>query len=279
MTKKSFVIVCAKGSSYRHLAILSHNIGLLLRNAGNAVDTEKTSGEYDLAISIGGDGTMMHTVSEFSRRGIPTIGINGGGVGFLTSGEKADWEALASRIIKGDYTIEKRIALEFSHGGRVFGPFVNDIVLQHPFAVGAFTIELGGVVLYDTLLANGVIVSTPTGSTAYNTSVGGPIVFPSSSNIVVSMIAPMRLSTRPLVLEELAYGGVLKITLAESKRERPVMVQGDAQSFATREGFARNGLVVGDSIVIRKSERPILFATFGLASYIAALNAKKGFAL
>ena len=89
----------------------------------------------------------------------------------------------------------------------------------------------------------------------------------------------MRLSTRPLVLEELAYGGVLKITLAESKRERPVMVQGDAQSFATREGFARNGLVVGDSIVIRKSERPILFATFGLASYIAALNAKKGFAL
>jgi NAD+ kinase len=238
---------------------------------GPRADLEDSGEVYDLAIAIGGDGTMMKAVSELSLRGIPTLGMNAGDVGFLTSVDAAHWQTIEHRLRMGEYQIEQRLGLKLEAAGQVIEPITNEVVLRHSSSVATYQIAIGGQVFYQKLMGDGVMVSTATGSTGYNTSAGGPILLPGSGNVVVTALNPMSLSTRSIVSQELAEGKDIVITLVASKRDEPVQVIGDGR-------MLKNGLPVGESVVLTKYEHPLLFATFGLEQYARALTEKKGFA-
>ncbi|MFM2374579.1 MAG: hypothetical protein RLZZ234_574 [Candidatus Parcubacteria bacterium] len=277
MTKR-FIVLRADGKAYRHLEAPTHNLCVQLKRMGHDATCVDDRGAYDLAIAIGGDGTVMHTMSAFSKRGIPTIGLNGGGVGFLTSAEVRDLEAFAVRVGQGKYEVEERRALELVHGERVLGPFVNDVVLKHPSSVATYALSLNGESLLPEFTADGVIVSTQTGSSGYNIASGGPVVLAKTPVNIVSFIQPLRISLRPLVFSHLSDGGVLTIKVTASKRYRPVSITGDGVPFGTREGFSRYGLAEGDAVDVRASSTPALFASFGFTSQMHALFEKKGLA-
>jgi NAD kinase len=276
--QKRFIILRAEGKAYRHLEAMAHNLCVTLKGMGHSATRVDDKGVYDLAVAIGGDGTMMHTMSAYSKRGIPTIGLNGGGVGFLTSAEVSGIEAFAERVGSGAYEVEERKALEIVHNGRTLGPFVNDVVLKHPSSVATYQLHLNGESLLPPFTADGVIVSTQTGSSGYNIASGGPVVLAKTPVNVVSFIQPLRISLRPLVFSHLSDGGVLTIKVIASKRNRPVSITGDGVPFGTREGFARYGLAEGDAILVRASGTSALFASFGFTSQMHALFEKKGLA-
>jgi NAD+ kinase len=265
------LLVAATGHQYQVAASLVPQLSKRLRSAGLQVTTDDTGDRYDLAVAIGGDGTMMKTVTDLAPRSIPTLGINAGDVGFLTSAEASEWEAVADRIVSGHYEVEKRLGLAIQAGAQAFGPIANEVVLRHPSSVGIYQIAIGAQVFYERLMGDGVMVATATGSTGYNTSAGGPILLPSSGNVVVTPLNPMSLSTRSIVSQELAEGKDITITLVESKRNEPAQVIYDGRSLAVGAG-------VGESVVITSYQHPLLFATFGLGQYARALTQKKGFA-
>ncbi len=273
---KSVLLVPATGDKYskaQQLAYDMYNSYETLRTISGSfrVSLEDSGEKYDLAIAIGGDGTMMKTVTELSVRGIPTLGINAGDVGFLTSVEAEAWQTVEHRLRMGTFEIEKRLGLRLVGVGQTLEPIANEVVLRHQSSVAKYQIAIGGQVFYKELMGDGVMVSTATGSTGYNTSAGGPILLPGSGNVVVTPLNPMSLSTRSIVSQELAEGKDITITLIESKRDEPVQVIGDGRMLEA-------GLSVGESIVLTKYEHPLLFATFGLEQYARALTQKKGFA-
>lgn len=163
-------------------------------------------GKVDLMFSLGGDGTLLDTVSLIRDSGIPVMGINFGRLGFLASINKDDVENAIDNLLAGQYTLDKRTLLSIDSP---FNPFGNDnfalnditfhkrdtsaMIIIHAFLNGEFL---------NSYWADGLIIATPTGSTAYSLSCGGPIVFPNSGNIVVTPIAPHNLNVRPIVLSD-----------------------------------------------------------------------------
>ncbi|MEX0918011.1 MAG: GNAT family N-acetyltransferase [Candidatus Paceibacterota bacterium] len=275
-----FAVMIADGEDYVSARTNAQLFAKHLRSRGCEVRfNEPARGDEELAIAFGGDGTMMRVVRMFSKGGVPTFGVNAGDVGFLTSAEAAEWHRVAEVVLDRSYCVERRLGLSLRKGGERFGPFANEITLFHPTnTIASFTVSINGEPVIEDLSANGVLVSTATGSTAYNASVGGPIIFPSSSNVVVSAINPMRLSTRSIVFEELASGGVLTIMVTGSKRGLPVSVAADELRFDETETVLKAGIAIGESIAVKRHFCPLLFATLGHGQYVEALKGKKGFA-
>jgi len=161
--------------------------------------------DADMALSLGGDGTFLTTVMWVSRLGMPILGINTGHLGYLTAGRLEDDRALLADVLAGKYRIEERTMLEVDCGA---------VEISHPWALNEVAIlrhdtssmldmatSLCGHEL-TTYRGDGLIVSTPTGSTAYNMSVGGPILEPTTSCLVLSPISPHSLTMRPLVVRD-----------------------------------------------------------------------------
>lgn len=273
---RKILLVPADGEKYSHARQLAQtmvNSFRTLRVIGNGPQADLVdSGElYDLAIAIGGDGTVMKAVTALSARGIPTLGINAGDVGFLTSVDAKHWQTVEGRLRRGDYEVEERLGLKLTSPEQILEPIANEVVLRHKSSVAKYQIAIGGQVFYQELMGDGVMVATATGSTGYNTSAGGPILLPASGNVVVTPLNPMSLSTRSIVAQEIAEDKEIVITLVESKRDESVQVIADGR-------MLESGLSVGESVVISKYEHPLLFATFGLEQYARALTEKKGFA-
>jgi len=156
-------------------------------------------------ISIGGDGTFLDTLSIVRDSKIPVIGINFGKLGFLASISQENIYAAVDSLYKGNYNIEERTLLQLNPNDKLFGDFnfaLNDISIQKKNS------EMITVHVYideeylNTYWADGLIVSTPTGSTAYSLSVGGPIVTPDSNNFIISPISPHNLTVRPIVIPD-----------------------------------------------------------------------------
>lgn len=164
---------------------------------------EEMSGVCDLIISIGGDGTMLNTAYEFRESDIPIVGLNLGKLGFLAEFDMSEIDSLLQNIKSQSFITEERIALE-AHTEKVPGEelfAINDIVIDKgrwPKMI-SLTMRIDD---YDvsTFSADGIIVATPTGSTGYSLSAGGPIVSPRSKAITLSPIAPHTLTMRPLVI-------------------------------------------------------------------------------
>jgi NAD+ kinase len=162
--------------------------------------------KVDFLLSLGGDGTILKSVTLIRDLEIPIIGLNLGRLGFLANVEKDAFVDHMNRIISGDYFLEDRTLVALSSNYPLFG--------NTPFALNEFTIlkrDSSSMVTIHTYLndnylssywCDGLIISTPTGSTAYNLSCGGPILFPTSKNIIVTPVSPHNLNVRPLVLPD-----------------------------------------------------------------------------
>ncbi len=176
-----------------------------LTKAGLEVGDDTQVEGADLAIAIGGDGTMLYAGSRVREHGIPLLGINRGRLGFLADVTPDAMLASVDHVLQGQYTIEERLLLEArlerAEGGDASGIAFNDVVLQRW--------ETGRMVDFETIVGDqfvnthsgdGLIVASPTGSTAYALSCGGPIVEPQLDAMVLVPICPHTLTDRPLVI-------------------------------------------------------------------------------
>jgi len=162
--------------------------------------------QTDFMISLGGDGTMLDTVSYIGNSGIPVIGINLGRLGFLADIPENEIDGAWQGLLRGSYSIEKRSLIHLDSNVPLFG--------ECPYALNEFTLHrkdssqmikihtyLNGEFL-NTYFADGLIVSTPTGSTGYSLSCNGPVMFPQASVFVITPVAPHNLNIRPIVVPD-----------------------------------------------------------------------------
>lgn len=160
----------------------------------------------DMLFSFGGDGTMLDTITFVGNSNIPIIGINLGRLGFLAAISEEDVDDALSSLVQGSYTIEKRSLLHLDANIPLFGdsPFgLNEFTIHRKDSSSMIKIHtyLNGEFL-NTYWADGLIVATPTGSTGYSLSCGGPVVFPQASNFVITPVAPHNLNLRSIVVPD-----------------------------------------------------------------------------
>ena len=179
--------------------------------------------------SIGGDGTFMKSILMLRSRPIPVVGINFGRLGFLSAIPKDDMEKAIDQILKNEYELEERSLLQLDSKEKLFEDFnyaLNEITVAKRDSSSMINIHtyINGEYL-TTYWADGLIISTPTGSTAYSLSVGGPILSPDSEDIIITPIAPHNLTMRPIVIPDRN-----KITLHVEGREKQFLASLDARA-------------------------------------------------
>lgn len=171
---------------------------------GNFKGYEDLDSSFDFVFSIGGDGTFLESVYLVRDHNIPMVGINTGRLGFLSNISKEDTKQAIERLIAGEYEVEERDLLELNTSNNLFGDFnktLNEIAISRRDSSSLITIHtyVDGELL-NSYWADGLIIATPTGSTGYSLSVGGPIVMPGTQNFIISPIAPHNLTVRPMVI-------------------------------------------------------------------------------
>jgi len=159
-----------------------------------------------MLFSIGGDGTILDTVPYVRGSGIPILGINLGRLGFLSAVSKNEIKQAVSFVLDGKYTLDKRSLLSLDKPEGVFGDLnfaLNDLTIYRSNVASLVSVHVYvDDVFLNTYWGDGLIVSTPTGSTAYSLSVGGPIITPGSRNLVIVPIASHNLTVRPIVIQD-----------------------------------------------------------------------------
>lgn len=161
---------------------------------------EKAVENTDAVIAIGGDGTMLHTARLVGDASTPILGINSGRLGFLADTQLQDLESGLNHLIDGNWELEERFMLSADWNGNHALAF-NEFLFAKHAGVAMITLEVySGDQKINKYWADGLIIATPTGSTAYNLSAGGPIIFPETDVMVITPVCPHALTTRPLVL-------------------------------------------------------------------------------
>lgn len=225
----------------------------------------------DAAMVLGGDGTLLGAARIFGKYGIPILGINLGGLGFLTSIPLDKIYDAVKLLIEGRLEIETRLMLEVSivrankstNSEKEFLMAFNDVVINKGPLARIIDLE----VLVDeehltTFRSDGLIIATPTGSTAYNLSAGGPILYPTMNSIVMTPICPFTITNRPIILPD---ESVIKVgQLRESKEE----------FFLTMDGQIGLSMRWNDSIVITKSEKKMYLYKSPYQSYFSLLRTR-----
>ncbi|HVN96948.1 MAG TPA: NAD(+)/NADH kinase [Syntrophorhabdaceae bacterium] len=174
---------------------------------GKSFEMEHVGEGADLIVVLGGDGTLLNVSRHGKGKEVPILGVNLGGLGFLTETSLEELPATIAKVLKGDYGISKRIMLDVTvkrEGKGIFAMSVlNDAVITKDALARIIDIEtyVNGEYL-TTYKADGLIFSTPTGSTGYSLAAGGPLLYPSLPNIIVTPICPHTLTNRPIILEE-----------------------------------------------------------------------------
>jgi len=191
--------------SKKQKILLNHETANALGNFNGKVEVEDIDvlcQKVDIIIVVGGDGTLLSFGRVAAKHSTPLLGINRGKLGFLADINPQSLEASLSEIIKGHFLLDKRFLLEASVGKKAVGEAVNDIVLSSSSAASMVEYELyvDSKFVYSQA-ADGLIISTPTGSTAYALSGGGPIMHPDMDAIVLVPICPHTLSSRPMVID------------------------------------------------------------------------------
>jgi NAD+ kinase len=192
---------------------------------------ESIGEEADVAVVLGGDGTLLGIARELSRHGIPLIGINHGRLGFMTDIALEHMPEVLGAMLDGRYETDRRALLEAQilRGGKVIfeARAINDVVVSRGSTGGMveFTVRVDGVTIYNQR-ADGLILATPTGSTAYALSANGPILHPSLAGQVLVPVAPQTLSNRPIALPDAA---VVEIEITDV---RDAAAHFDMQSFS-----------------------------------------------
>ncbi|MCL7461725.1 NAD(+) kinase [Pseudomonas sp. NW5] len=236
----------------RHLhVILEDSIAEMLPGHGMQTCTRKLMGEIcDLVIVVGGDGSLLGAARAMARHGTPVLGINRGSLGFLTDIRPDELEARVSEVLEGRYLMESRFLLEAEvrRGMESIGQSdaLNDVVLHPGKSMRMLEFELyidGHFVCSQK--ADGLIVATPTGSTAYSLSAGGPIMHPKLDAIVIVPMYPHTLSSRPIVVDG---NSELKVVVSPELQIYP-QISCDGQNHFT--------CAPGDTLSIRKKAQKL----------------------
>ncbi|MCG8391774.1 MAG: NAD(+) kinase [Pseudomonadales bacterium] len=250
--------------------ILDKNIIDSLPEMGLQAASAAQMGEAcDLIIVVGGDGSLLGAARTLSRFDVPVLGVNRGHLGFLTDILPSEIESRVGQVLDGDYTTEKRflLDLEVRRGKTVAGEgcALNDVVLLSGDSVHMIDFELmiDGHFVYGQR-SDGLIISTPTGSTAYALSGGGPLLHPSLNAIVMVPICPHTLSNRPIVVDG---DSEIEIRLDKAHAE-------DVQ--ITCDGQSTLPVMQGEVIRIRKAEHHIRLIHPEGYDYYSILRAKLG---
>ncbi|RDC55023.1 NAD kinase [Pedobacter chinensis] len=183
----------------------------------------------DVLLSLGGDGTLLDTLSLIRNSNIPVIGINFGRLGFLASINKNEIESALKALINGEYTLDARSLLILESDNGLFGEenfALNDITIHRRDNSAMMIIHASmNNEFINSYWADGLIIATPTGSTAYSLSCGGPIIYPDSKNFVVTPIAPHNLNVRPVVVPDSN-----KLSFEVEARESKFLVSCDSRT-------------------------------------------------
>ncbi len=222
----------------------------------------------DLIVVFGGDGTILRTARMVRERDVPLVGINLGGFGYLTEVNLGEMFDALDLILAGNFQVEKRMMLDVEIQGSEEpfreGTVLNDVVINRGnlSRIVEFETSVDGGYL-TTFKADGIIISTPTGSTAYSLAAGGPIVFPDLNSIIINPICPHTLTNRPVILPE---GATVQVTLGNREQGATVTLDGQV-SFTMKHG---------DSVTIRKSSHVTTLVSSPHRGYMEILRNKLG---
>ena len=233
---------------------------------GNAIKKNKIPEAVDLIVVLGGDGTFLSVARLIGTKETPILGINLGGLGFLTEIKIDDLYNVLETVLKGDYITDKRLMLSthvHRQGERISQYCVlNDVVITKGALARMITLKTYVDSKYlTTYRADGLIISTPTGSTAYSLAAGGPIIYPDLDVILLSPICPHSLTNRPIVIPDTSKVEVI----LESENEDVLL------TFDGQVGFA---LRARDVVEIRKAEKGITLIHPKERNYYETLRTK-----
>ena len=259
-----------------HLAQVAPRLGFSVATEASIRDLWPTPGppllaetpKLDCLITLGGDGTLLRGARTLNGAKTPILGVNLGRIGFLTTANAQTLDWALDALVRGAYVTESRLALapfiENKQGERHAKPVVLNDAVVHKGGV-ARTIRLRVLVDGEEVgqySSDGIVVATPTGSTAYNLSAGGPIVVPGVDAIVVTAICPHTLAVRPLVVPAHAT-----VTLDPI----PPWIEEVLVSFDGQVGTTMNA---GDRLVVQQAERPVLLVRLGPEGFFARMRRK-----
>lgn len=198
-------------------------------------DFSSLSNTTDLVLSIGGDGTLLSTVQLVRNSGIPVLGINTGRMGFLSAISKSEINEAIDNVLARKYTLSKRTLIQLAEPKSIFGDInyaLNEFSINKTETASMLVVHvwIDGELL-QSFWADGLIISTPTGSTAYSLSCGGPIIAPSSEAFVITPIAPHNLTARPVVIPDKS---VIKLKF-ESRLEQALICLDSSTATITDE--------------------------------------------
>ena len=221
---------------------------------------EKLSNEYDFVISIGGDGTILRSANEIGELSIPIIGLNKGRLGFLANSPIEIIDSIIEKIKNSNYRISERTIIQVEFEGKTKNA-LNEISISRKNTTSLITTDTKLNDQYlNTYWADGLIISTPTGSTGYSLSCGGPIIMPDSKNLVLTPIAPHNLNARPLVISDNK-----QIEISINGRENEYFVSADSQIFSVN---------IDSKLNISKAPYFLKMVEFEEDSYINTLREK-----
>lgn len=206
----------------------------------------------DIVVTIGGDGTILYALKEIDK---PIFAINSGGMGFLSEVESKYARGGLSRVMEGKYNIEERSKLKILLDGQRVPDAANEVTIQTARIAKILYLRLFvEEELIETMGADGVIVATPTGSTSYALSVGGPIMDPAVNAMIIAPLAPFKLSARPWIVP---LNKTVRVTLLPKSKESKMVIDGHYSKPVTPES----------DIKITASEKKARFVRFGESFY------------
>lgn len=236
------------------------------KNTEKKILLKEVPQDVECALVIGGDGSLIEVARLLLGRQIPILGINMGTLGYLTEVEPGSLEASLTQLISGDFSIEKRMMLWGETGDHCSDVALNDIVVTRNGApkIIRFSLYVNGELLNE-YEADGIIISTPTGSTAYNLSAGGPIVEPTASLLLATPICCHALYARSIILsaeDEI----VIEIGKGRKGTKEEALLSFDGMESAEVE--------TGDRICIRKAEEATQILQLNRGSFLETLRRK-----
>lgn len=240
---------------------LAEQIGQIVGFAG-----EEIPSQVDLIIVLGGDGTLISVARQVGELNVPILGINLGRLGFLTEITRDEMPEMLERVIREDYEVSDRMMIDaiIHRNGTEVGKYtvLNDVVINKGALARIIDIEtfVDGRHL-STYKADGLIVSTPTGSTGYNLAAGGPIIYPEINSLLISPICPHTLTNRPIMV------------WSQSVIELKVKFENDVVFF-TADGQVGRKLLPGDVVEVRRSEARTHLVTSPSKDYFEILRTK-----
>jgi NAD+ kinase len=250
----------------RSIEVLLDTTSATLLSEPGGIQKTQLAGKADVLLVLGGDGTMLNAARLAAERSIPILGVNMGGLGFLTEVRRDNLYPSLDRVFANDFVLDERLMLKthvHRHGETVArGTVLNDVVISKGTLARMIELKIAIQGQFVTnLRGDGLIVGTPTGSTAYSLSAGGPIINPAVQSLILAPICPHTLTHRPLIVP----GNVeVEVTLTSK----------DDGAMATLDGQVGVAMTQGDTAVIHASEHRTRLIRFPESHYYDVLREK-----